>query len=127
LVGLLFKGAGSDPELGARLIHGLIGGDRNFVFDEGAPDVVAPPESRPAYPARWGTLRRSLSRNRRRACRGRIDYRDRHVLDGQPARDEQSKSIGFQTDRDICMAQGMWMGGLVPIGYDVIERRLVVN
>jgi site-specific DNA recombinase len=23
--------------------------------------------------------------------------------------------------------KGMWMGGLVPIGYDVIERRLVVN
>jgi DNA polymerase-3 subunit epsilon len=36
LVGLLFKGAGSDPELGARLIHGLIGGDPNFVLDEGA-------------------------------------------------------------------------------------------
>jgi len=36
LVGLLFKGAGSDPELGARLIHGLIGGDPNFVCDESA-------------------------------------------------------------------------------------------
>jgi len=36
LVGLLFKGAGSDPELGARLIHGLIGGDPNFVLDEAA-------------------------------------------------------------------------------------------
>jgi DNA polymerase III subunit epsilon len=36
LVGLLFKGAGSDPELGARLIHGLIGGDPNFVCDEAA-------------------------------------------------------------------------------------------
>ena len=23
--------------------------------------------------------------------------------------------------------KGMWMGGLVPIGYDVIDRRLVVN
>jgi DNA polymerase-3 subunit epsilon len=33
LVGLLFNGAGSDPELGARLIHGLIGHDPNFVFD----------------------------------------------------------------------------------------------
>ncbi len=36
LVGLLFKGAGSDPELGARLIHGLIGGDPSFVHDESA-------------------------------------------------------------------------------------------
>jgi DNA polymerase-3 subunit epsilon len=36
LVGLLFKGAGSDPELGARLIHGLIGGDPNFVLDAAA-------------------------------------------------------------------------------------------
>ncbi len=33
LVGLLFKGTGSDPELGARLIHGLIGDNPNFVFD----------------------------------------------------------------------------------------------
>jgi site-specific DNA recombinase len=24
-------------------------------------------------------------------------------------------------------AKGMWMGGLVPLGYDVIERLLVVN
>src|ERR1022692_4288803 len=23
--------------------------------------------------------------------------------------------------------KGMWMGGLVPLGYDVVERRLVVN
>src|SRR5208337_63655 len=23
--------------------------------------------------------------------------------------------------------KGMWMGGLVPLGYDVIERRLAVN
>jgi DNA polymerase-3 subunit epsilon len=36
LVGLLFKGAGSDPELGARLIHGLIGGDPNFICDDAA-------------------------------------------------------------------------------------------
>ena len=36
LVGLLFKGAGSDPELGARLIHGLIGGNPNFIFDQSA-------------------------------------------------------------------------------------------
>ena len=36
LVGLLFKGAGSDPELGARLIHGLIGNDPNFVLDAAA-------------------------------------------------------------------------------------------
>jgi DNA polymerase-3 subunit epsilon len=36
LVGLLFKGAGSDPELGARLIRGLIGGDPNFFCDEAA-------------------------------------------------------------------------------------------
>jgi DNA polymerase-3 subunit epsilon len=36
LVGLLFKGAGSDPELGARLIHGLIGGDPNFILDDHA-------------------------------------------------------------------------------------------
>jgi DNA polymerase III subunit epsilon len=36
LVGLLFKGAGSDPELGACLIHGLIGGDPNFILDDHA-------------------------------------------------------------------------------------------
>jgi len=33
LVGLLFMGAGSDPELGARLVQGLIGGDPNFIFE----------------------------------------------------------------------------------------------
>jgi DNA polymerase-3 subunit epsilon len=33
LAGLLFKGAASDPELNARLIHGLIGADPNFAFD----------------------------------------------------------------------------------------------
>jgi DNA polymerase III subunit epsilon len=33
LAGLLFKGAASDPELNARLIHGLIGADPNFVFE----------------------------------------------------------------------------------------------
>ncbi|MGH7933850.1 MAG: exonuclease domain-containing protein [Candidatus Binataceae bacterium] len=33
LTGLLFSGAGSDPEIGARVIHGLLGTDPNFVFD----------------------------------------------------------------------------------------------
>ncbi len=33
LVGLLFQGAGSDPELGPRIIHRLLAGDPNFVFD----------------------------------------------------------------------------------------------
>jgi hypothetical protein len=33
LAGLLFKGAASDPELNARLIHRLIGADPNFAFD----------------------------------------------------------------------------------------------
>jgi DNA polymerase-3 subunit epsilon len=33
LVGLLLNGAGSDPELGARLIHNLLGADPNFTFD----------------------------------------------------------------------------------------------
>ncbi len=33
LIGLLFSGAGSDPELGARLVRQLIGNDPNFLFD----------------------------------------------------------------------------------------------
>jgi DNA polymerase-3 subunit epsilon len=33
LVGLMFQGAGSDPELGPRIIHRLLSGDPNFVFD----------------------------------------------------------------------------------------------
>lgn len=33
LVGLLFRGAGSDPELGPRLIHRLLASDSNFVLD----------------------------------------------------------------------------------------------
>ena len=33
LVGLLFAGAGSDPELGARLVAQMLGGDPNFIFD----------------------------------------------------------------------------------------------
>jgi DNA polymerase-3 subunit epsilon len=33
LARLLFRGAGSDPDLGARLIHGLIGNDPNFQRD----------------------------------------------------------------------------------------------
>jgi DNA polymerase III subunit epsilon len=33
LVSLLLSGAGNDPELGARLVRGLLDGDPNFVFD----------------------------------------------------------------------------------------------
>ena len=33
LVGLLFQGAGSDPELGPRIVHRLLAADPNFVFD----------------------------------------------------------------------------------------------
>ncbi|HVA84478.1 MAG TPA: exonuclease domain-containing protein [Candidatus Binataceae bacterium] len=33
LVGLLFAGAGSDPELGPRIVHRLLADDPNFVFD----------------------------------------------------------------------------------------------
>ncbi len=33
LVGLLFQGAGSDPELGPRIVQRLLGADPNFVFD----------------------------------------------------------------------------------------------
>lgn len=33
LTGLLFQGAGSDPELGQRLIHTLVGDDPNFAHD----------------------------------------------------------------------------------------------
>src|SRR5215475_13581141 len=33
LIGLLFSGTGSDPELGQRLVGGLIGRDPNFLFD----------------------------------------------------------------------------------------------
>jgi DNA polymerase-3 subunit epsilon len=33
LVGLLFAGAGSDPELGARIVAQMLGNDPNFVFD----------------------------------------------------------------------------------------------
>ena len=33
LVGLLFQGVGSDPELGPHLVHRLLGSDPNFVFD----------------------------------------------------------------------------------------------
>jgi DNA polymerase III subunit epsilon len=33
LVGLLFSGAGSDPELGARIVRELLGADPNFSFD----------------------------------------------------------------------------------------------
>ncbi|HKV55407.1 MAG TPA: exonuclease domain-containing protein [Candidatus Binataceae bacterium] len=33
LLGLLFCGAGSDHELGARIIEGIIGGDPNFAFE----------------------------------------------------------------------------------------------
>jgi DNA polymerase-3 subunit epsilon len=33
LAGLLFRGVGSDPDLGPRLIHGLIGNDPNFHHD----------------------------------------------------------------------------------------------
>jgi DNA polymerase-3 subunit epsilon len=33
LVGLLFQGAGSDPELGPRIVHRLLADDPNFMFD----------------------------------------------------------------------------------------------
>jgi DNA polymerase-3 subunit epsilon len=33
LLGLLFSGAGSDPELGGRIIAGILDGDPNFAFD----------------------------------------------------------------------------------------------
>ena len=35
LAGLLFRGVGSDPELTARLIDGLLGHDPNFHHDDG--------------------------------------------------------------------------------------------
>jgi DNA polymerase-3 subunit epsilon len=35
LLALLFSGAGSDPELGARIISGILGDDPNFTFDAG--------------------------------------------------------------------------------------------
>ncbi len=35
LVGLLLSGAGNDPDLGARLVRGLLDGDPNFIFDHG--------------------------------------------------------------------------------------------
>jgi len=34
LAGLLFRGVGSDPELTSRLIHGLLGHDPNFHYDD---------------------------------------------------------------------------------------------
>jgi DNA polymerase III subunit epsilon len=33
LLALLFSGAGSDPELGSRIVAGILGGDPNFVLD----------------------------------------------------------------------------------------------
>ncbi|MGH7864006.1 MAG: exonuclease domain-containing protein [Candidatus Binataceae bacterium] len=33
LIGLLLNGAGSDPELGERLVRGLLGADPNFIYD----------------------------------------------------------------------------------------------
>src|SRR5713101_7496365 len=33
LLALLFSGAGSDPELGSRIISGILAGDPNFAFD----------------------------------------------------------------------------------------------
>ena len=33
LLALLFSGAGSDPELGSRIITGILAGDPNFMFD----------------------------------------------------------------------------------------------
>ena len=36
LLALLFSGAGSDPELGPRIISGILGGDPNFMFDAAA-------------------------------------------------------------------------------------------
>ena len=33
LVGLLLSGAGNDPDLGARIVRGLLDGDPNFIFD----------------------------------------------------------------------------------------------
>ena len=83
LVGLLFKGAGSDPELGARLIHGLIGGDPNFIFDADTGvwrlRQSAARASRSTTPA---SCRRS--RNHRRARRpGTIIEIGAYRMDGQ--------------------------------------------
>jgi hypothetical protein len=33
IIGLLLSGAGSDPELGARLVRTLLAEDHNFIFD----------------------------------------------------------------------------------------------
>ena len=56
LVGLLFAGAGSDPELGPRIVHRLLAGDPNFVFDASsgmwalrASDVLKVPLDRGRY------------------------------------------------------------------------------
>ena len=56
LVGLLFAGAGSDPELAPRIVHRLLAGDPNFVFDASsgmwalrASDVLKVPLDRGRY------------------------------------------------------------------------------
>ena len=84
LTGLLFKGAASDPELNARLIHGLIGTDPNFAFD---PSTT------------FWSLRRSANL-RIPLGEARFVVVDLETTGGRPAPDRLSKSAPIELRGD---------------------------
>ena len=70
LAGLLFRGVGSDPELTARLIHGLLGRDPNFHHDDATGPLVARAKPRRGV-SRWTRRRLWWSTSRRPAAGSR--------------------------------------------------------
>ena len=47
-----------------------------------------------------------------------------------PCRHRRARENGAERVRDTIAARkrkGLWMGGVPPLGYDVVQRRLVVN
>ena len=81
LVGLLLSGVGSDPELGARLVRQLIGGDPNFIFDADTAQWRLAQSDRLRVGLE-GRVHGGRSGNHRRPRRPRHDHRDRRLPNG---------------------------------------------
>jgi site-specific DNA recombinase len=63
------------------------------------------------------------------ATRWRLRFRDFPRTPVRPSLIAKAEVTGERIRDKIAASKqkGMWMGGLVPLGYDVIDRRLVVN
>lgn len=103
---------------------------------------LAGPGKRTPYPVTWGPVGRfcqnrggsGCARSLLRFCHAAVQY---HYFDGTAAPlnvllsfAQFEREVTGERIRDKIAAskrKGMWMGGRVPVGYDVKERKLIVN